>query len=215
MRIIYFDISSHGQDSVNQLIKHLPERLVKRNNKFHRVQDRLRNLIGLLLFRNLYKLEFGDNPNLELLNSTKLGRPYMPGHTFDFNISHSGKFVVCVLSPANKVGIDIEACKKVPLEDFQNTMNDVQWGTIHRSADPFTTFFKYWCMKESVIKADGRGLSIPLTELVIDQDQVEYDNNHWFLKSFELPDDHVGCLASSSLIHTAELESVKFEDFLN
>ncbi|MDR2383938.1 MAG: 4'-phosphopantetheinyl transferase superfamily protein [Prevotellaceae bacterium] len=35
------------------------------------------------------------------------------------------------------------------------------------TTNPFFTFYDYWTIKESVIKAEGRGLSIPLKNIFV------------------------------------------------
>jgi len=148
------------------------------------------------------------------LNYYEHKKPCLATICYDFNISDSEDYEVCILSPDSRVGIDIECRQKVDLNDFARTMNQQQWNEIHQSEDSHDTFFKYWTMKESVIKADGRGLSIPLTDIIFDNNKVSYDGMLWYLYPFKIDSNHNGCAASSHKINDLQLVEVHWKDFL-
>ncbi|GJM30423.1 MAG: 4'-phosphopantetheinyl transferase [Cyclobacteriaceae bacterium] len=197
----------------NRLSGLLPAGSIAKLNRLHRFQDRLRSLFGLLLLSRSWYTCFKHQLNFEEINSTNLNRPHLPGSKADFNIAHSGNYVVCALSRTNRVGVDVEQIRDVDLNDFTRTMNPEQWADIHNSQSPVNTFFQYWTMKESVIKADGRGLSIPLTELVFNHRRVHYDNRIWYLYPLRLDTNYSGCLASSEKIDRLETVEVRWEEF--
>lgn len=196
------------------LKRRIPSSFINKNDRFHKFQDRQRNIFGLLLLMRSWHNLFDESLNLENIKTSKFNRPYLPDSNADFNISHSGDFVVCVLSADSRVGIDIEQMKDVDLKDFTRTMSSDQWTEIHTSHNPLDTFFKYWSMKESVIKADGRGLSIPLTEIILDQNEVSYDGNLWHLYPFKIDANHNGCVASNKEINDLQLVKVHWQEFL-
>jgi len=203
MLISYLSIDVQITNANFEALKRLiPGRFITKNDRFHKFQDRQRNLFGLLLLMRSWHNLFDESLNLENIETSKFNRPYLPDSNTDFNISHSGDFVVCVLSADSRVGIDIEQKKDADLQDFTRTMSSGQWTEIHTSNIPLDTFFKYWSMKESVIKADGRGLSIPLTEIILDQDKVSYDGNLWHLYPFKIDANHNGCVASNNKLMT-------------
>lgn len=215
MLISYLSIDVQITNANFEALKRLiPGSFITKNDRFHKFQDRQRNLFGLLLLMRSWHNLFDESLNLENIKTSKFNRPYLPNSPVDFNISHSGDFVVCVLSADSRVGIDIEQKKKVDLNDFARTMNSDQWTEIHTSNNPLDTFFKYWSMKESVIKADGRGLSIPLTEIILDQDRVSYDGNLWHLYPFKIDANHNGCVASNNEINDLQLVKVHWKEFL-
>ena len=191
-----------------------PKNFIARNDRFHRQIDRLRNLFGLLLLIRSWQTHFNEIPDLELIQTSSHNRPYLADSPADFNISHSGDYVVCILSPDSRVGIDVEYRKKVDFQDFSRTMNDRQWSEIKGSGTPFDRFFEYWCMKESVIKADGRGLSIPLTDIIFEDQKVVYDGTVWHLTPFKIDANHPGCVASNHKVNDLHLQEVHWKEFL-
>ncbi len=102
-------------------------------------------------------------------------RPYI-NDIIDFNIYHSGNYVVCAIGQDLKHGIDIEKVQDIDFKNFKKVMTDMQWQDIIRSKSPGSAFFKYWTIKESVIKTDSRGLSIPLLDIHVENNKVIYDN---------------------------------------
>ena len=193
------------------LLQQLPEKLRQKNLKYRKYPDRLRNLFGLLISKR--QLTRFDNQEFDLnqLERTPFNRPYLPKRALDFNISHAGEYVVGVFTEKAKVGIDIELKRQVDFKDFKRTMNQDQWRVIYESDDPFRTFYQFWCMKESVIKADGRGLSIPLTEIILNQKTITCPGSSWHIEPFQLDEDHLGCVASDQLIDKVELKPVDWE----
>jgi 4'-phosphopantetheinyl transferase len=160
----------------------------------------------------MWKQYFKKSLDLELLETTTFNRPYLPNSKADFNISHAGKFVICALGSDMKLGIDIEDRKEVDFNDFTRTMNSPQWDQILTSEDPYSKFFEYWSIKESAIKADGRGLSIPLTEITINSGTVSYADKAWHIKSFKLDPEHFGCLACNQRISDFNIERVQWNN---
>jgi len=215
MIISYLNIDVQITPSEFEILKHLvPKNFIERNDRYHKQIDRRRNLFGILLLTKAWQNHFGEILDLTMIQTSSHNRPYHIDSLVDFNISHSGDYVVCILSPDSRVGIDIEHRRKVNLADFSQTMNNHQWTEIQGSDNPFDTFFEYWCIKESVIKADGRGLSIPLTDINFKDQRVIYDGNTWHLSPFKIDQSHPGCVASNCKINDLHLQKVYWKEFL-
>ncbi|MBX0293005.1 4'-phosphopantetheinyl transferase superfamily protein [Hymenobacter sp. HSC-4F20] len=164
--------------------------------KFQRWQDVQACLYGkLLLLKGLE--QFGIAPDLEKLQYTAYSRPYID-KSIDFNISHSGCYVTCVLSDSAKVGIDIEQVNSIPIEDFACYMLPEEWEKITRASNKYYEFYEYWTRKESIIKADGRGLSIPLEEIVVSGNRAVVENATWYLKKIKLVDEYIVHVAADA-----------------
>jgi 4'-phosphopantetheinyl transferase len=171
----------------------LPAPLRDKHFRFRRWRDKAANLFSqILLVRGLEKFGF-DHNFLEQLNYSEYGRPHLPG-LIDFNISHSGDYILCAIGKEIRVGIDIEEIKAVDFSEFETLMTPGQWQIIRNSDNPLKAFFKFWAIKESIIKADGRGLSVPLNEIVING-QTAYYEKKWHLKELEFDENYCSSLA--------------------
>ncbi|MCP3660220.1 MAG: 4'-phosphopantetheinyl transferase superfamily protein [Bacteroidetes bacterium] len=131
--------------------------------RFKRWEDFQRGLISDVLIRSIIcrKLNI-RNFDIEF-RLNKHGKPYLKDNNFYFNISHSGEWVICVIDKRNIVGIDIEEVKKVDLNIIHQVFhpNEVDmFNNFDTSVEKKDLFFDIWTIKESYIKANGRGLSI-------------------------------------------------------
>ena len=151
--------------SFQALLGRLPGVMQQKILRFRRWQDAYGSLLGKLLLQTAMK-KAGLPGDLNGLLVSAYGRPYWAAGP-DFNISHSGTRVACVLSLQGRVGIDLELCADLSIGDFQSQFTAAEWATITGSETPLLTFYRYWTAKESLIKADGRGLQIPLDGIEI------------------------------------------------
>lgn len=123
------------------------------------------------------------------------GRPFT-NKNIDFNVSHSGNQVICAASKSCRLGIDIEKKRAIGFENFLETMSSDQWKYIDEAKSPGDEFFRLWALKESVIKADGRGLSIPLSDLETNFQTLSYQGQEWFLTELFIHTDYTCYLAT-------------------
>jgi 4'-phosphopantetheinyl transferase len=175
-------------------LSQMPQKTQMKVSRFFRWQDRQASLFGrLLLQEGLKRLGF-RNGVLEQIRENQYGRPYFEGNT-DFNISHSGQIVVCSLIEGGRTGIDVEAVREIDFASLGRYMTAEEWRNINRSKDRLREFFRIWTRKESLIKADGRGLSIPLEDIGTISDAVEYGGMRWHLTDLPIDENHPCCLA--------------------
>ncbi|WP_078393739.1 4'-phosphopantetheinyl transferase family protein [Shouchella patagoniensis] len=141
------------------------EKILKYRNKL----DAMRSLYADLLIRHLISKSFSiKNKDIELVVN-KYGKPYFKKHDFNFNLSHSGFWIVCVIG-SNSIGIDVEEVKDINL-NIAKVFSKEEYDflrLIKGKKERISTFFKLWTLKESVVKALGKGLSIPLDSFSID-----------------------------------------------
>lgn len=81
-----------------------------------------------------------------------------------FSLSHSGYRVMCVISTA-PVGCDVELVKDRNMNIARRFFTEEEYADIMEQPDDSAKadrFFRYWTLKESFIKCDGRGLGMPL-----------------------------------------------------
>jgi 4'-phosphopantetheinyl transferase len=150
---------------IQSLVDRLPAALGQKAMTYRRWQDVYGSLFGRHLLRMALQ-KAGCPGDLSELQVTSYGRPYLENGP-DFNISHSGNRVVCILSRQGRVGIDLEETAPLDFSDFKMQFTATEWAAITGASVPLLAFYHYWTAKESLIKADGRGLGIALDSLEI------------------------------------------------
>ena len=156
----------------------LPAALQPKILRYRRWEDAHAALLGKLLLLVALK-EIGSTATLDQLLYTPYDKPFFPMGP-NFNISHSGNRVICGLTTTGRIGVDIEWVKPLSFDDFQTQFTPAEWQAIRGAPDPVAAFYRFWTAKESLIKADGRGLGIPLLELdVTEYRPITLDGASW------------------------------------
>lgn len=88
------------------------------------------------------------------------GRPELPGLGLHASVTHSGFLVGVALTRLGPVGLDVEAIRQIDVPAVQaSVLND------NEDAVDVRSFLRYWTRKESVVKATGDGVLVPLTDV--------------------------------------------------
>lgn len=201
-QILYAYISEENHDYLMQ--RHLNEFPDEFKNKvlaYKKWQDSQLSLLGrLLLNHGLQRM--GIKHEKKNLNYTLYNKPFLDDITTKFNISHSGEMAVCVLSDQNDVGIDVEIIHNINIQDFESQMTKKEWQNILLVEDENQAFFDYWTQKEAVIKANGKGLSIPLKSFEVTNQRTKINDETFFLKEIFLDEKYKCHLAFKDKIDT-------------
>ena len=136
-------------------------------------------------------------------------RPYFKG-SVDFNISHSGNYVICAISSTNRIGIDIEEIKEIPLVDFDSLFSKEELQRIYQVKNDFIPFYTLWTQKEAYLKAIGTGLNVPLNEVIVNQGKISHNHEEWFLHELKLDVDYICHLSTDSQNPEIQIEKVDF-----
>jgi 4'-phosphopantetheinyl transferase len=212
LKLLYSRIEDRiSQTSFIKLLNTLPGDLVGSIIKYRNWEDQHTSLIGKLLLIEGLKSIGIKKPNLSLLKYTSFNRPYF-NYEIDFNISHSGRSVICAISNEFVVGIDIEEIKPIRINDFDDLWTNQEFHFIMNSSDRYYTFYKYWTRKEAVLKANGQGLNIALSSFDVTNNIVAVDLNTWYINELRVANENVVIhLASSTQVHIKnEIEKVCF-----
>ncbi len=192
----------------------LPPYLYKKYNSLRYQKDRYGSLSGkLLLLYGLHQL--GETGNrLWQLAYNAYGRPFLPGR-IDFNISHSHHIAVCAISENHRVGVDIERIAPANLDDLSEIMTPEQWNAIRQADEPLKEFYRLWAVRESIAKADGRGLSMPAESIVIHKRQGAYYTHDWKLTALGINEDYAAYLATDTQPDCICLKEITMETAFN
>lgn len=106
--------------------------------------DQIRSMASSYLMNSLSKEPL-------LFNDT--GKPFFKDGPF-FNVSHSGKYIVMVVSD-KEIGVDIEENIDKDMSSLNRIFNETESKLLKEHTD----FYYLWCAKESLIKCMGSSIN--------------------------------------------------------
>ena len=204
--ILYYKVSQERINSSQlsaQIALWMEEIPLNKQNsikKLHKQNDQLLSLIGLQLLK-IAMPEFCETAfSLNQVQFHMHEKPFW-GEKIDFNISHSGDIVCCVISDTSKVGIDIELQRKVKpatINKFLNESNNSHQDNTDKNNS--LTFFKIWTKNEAIIKAANHGSIFNMSEIKHEEHGGYYQDKFWFSYPIEIVSNdnkeytcHVAC----------------------
>lgn len=117
-----------------------------------------------LLKRAVFE-EYSINTDELTIEKGEHGKPYFSEREdIFFNISHSGDYVAAAVWDT-PIGIDIQIVRPVKEGLIRKLCNDTEKSFIEKSEDKDKAFVTLWALKESYIKAIGKGMSFPMKEV--------------------------------------------------
>jgi 4'-phosphopantetheinyl transferase len=157
-------LSCKGQ--TERLMRYLCPSERQRASRFHYRADYERYVAA----RAALRLQLGDfldrDPNSLTFKYTSQDKPYLEDCAIEFNVSHSGDWVLFAFSRSGEIGVDIEHIRPIP--DMANVARQnfaepefASWEALP-DRERIAAFYRCWTRKESFIKAIGQGLSYPL-----------------------------------------------------
>lgn len=180
------------------LAKVPPEAARKALSYFHS-NDCQRHLIGELLARYALRQVTGLEHPLPFTIGDK-GKPHpQEFNGIYFNVSHSGHWVVVATSIAD-VGVDVERMRKVPEGVAYRYFSEPEKQMLDSAENEFQKahiFFTLWTLKESFLKAIGKGLTKSLSSFTILRSSEggyelaqDAETNGFYLKAYPFEDGY-------------------------
>jgi len=188
-------------------------------------------IAGRLLIRKTLS-EYLHIPYNELkLSRTEKGKPFVTNDLADdshlgfyFNVSHQGNYAVLAAESHMQVGVDvmqIELRSAGNGEKFLETMvrqfTSSEWAIIKEPAhlnDRLARFYRFWCLKESYVKALGVGVGFDLQRISFTPHTLQLRQGHvardthisvdgiaqpeWTFEETMLDQDHIAAVALST-----------------
>ncbi len=156
--------------------------------KYRRWEDAQLSILGRLLLRYGLKLyNFTDSEEIEY---NEYNKPFLKNTELKFNISHSGDIVVCAITDACDIGVDIELIENIDVADFKFQMTENEWERVMTSSNSKSEFYNYWTQKEATLKAQGMGLSIPLLSFEVTDNSSEIRNEQFYLEEVVIEENY-------------------------
>ena len=149
--------------TVEKLAKLLSQEEKSKVERFHFQRDRDRYILGRGLLRILLGHYLARDPQSLIFVYSDRGKPLLKGETLQFNISHSGDFIVYGVSRDRPIGVDIEQIRPLPdaVKLAERFFCQAEWEKI-KDLPSFSTsraFFTAWTRKEAFLKATGEGIA--------------------------------------------------------
>ena len=142
-----------------------------RAGRFHFERDANRWAAGRSLLRRALGEYLDTAPESLPFETGPWGKPGLRDCPVRFNVSHSGACLLLAFAWQHEVGIDVERtrCDFAPEElagqvfsaKEQAWLRDCPPGRRHQA------FLTLWTAKEAYVKATGKGLSFPLSQLTL------------------------------------------------
>lgn len=227
MKIYVMKFSGNIEKSIFQsLLRLIDKHKQERIKRFIRLRNMYSSLLGDLLIRYVIMRNIGIANDKISFSTNEYGKPYLNNYNdFHFNISHSNDWIVCVVDD-KPVGVDIEKIRPINFNIAKQFFSKEEHCDIlaQHQSNRLSYFFSLWALKESYIKATGKGLSLPLnafTLKLLNDNKIKFKPekstqiNESFFKQFNIdPQYRMGVCGSynkfpNSIIHKS------FKNILN
>lgn len=187
----------------------------KKINRFVFKKDKVLSLGAELLLKECLKKHGVMSYQLVISEN---GKPYLKQavdspetSTLYFNLSHSGKRVMCAIAN-REVGCDVEKVGEASLDIAECFFEAEEYEAIlsqpskERQTD---LFYRYWTLKESRLKAEGSGIIRGLKNCPVDRKK----NLGYFFKEYDLSDGYkyAVCSRAEHFSETMEWIDLKIE----
>ena len=100
----------------------------------------------------------------------EMGKPYFAECALHFNVSHSGEYLAIAVSEL-PVGVDIQEPKNIKDGMFRKVVHPEEAEFIGENCQQ--DFLRLWVLKESFVKAEGKGLRISLKDYYFEKKNGE------------------------------------------
>lgn len=169
----------------------IPEERRRKVGRYRFEKDRLLSLGASLLMVEGLRRAGIPSERIELCEGA-YGRPALRDGRVCFNLSHSGVWALCAVSDG-AVGCDVEALGHADLRLAARFFHPAEYRDIAAQPTPEAVdarFYRYWTLKESYIKATGKGMSLPLNtfELRCEREIAVFEGGQrrpWHFRTFD------------------------------
>ena len=153
-----------------ELASDLSDEETRRAARFKFARDRDCYVRAHAVLRRLLGRYLGVAPSNVRIVQSSAGKPRLVDNSaLTFNLSHTKTFALFGFSRQGLIGVDVEhARSSVDLLSLAKRFFTASESTLIANAnasDRLRYFFTAWVRKEAVVKAVGRGLSIPLSSV--------------------------------------------------
>lgn len=212
-----------SRQSFDKMMVLVPQETRNRINRFIRWEDAQRTLTAELLVRLVACSRLNlRNTDLVFIKN-QYNKPFLSiAGNLLFNISHSGRWVVAAFSEYVDVGVDVEEIKKTDFGIAKRFFSKDEYRYIMERPEKcrHETFYDLWTLKESYIKAVGKGMyqgldtfSILFTDGNIQLNGMPQDA-HFSFRQYSIDRDYKLSVCAAGSIHHDTLHILTLNDFI-
>ncbi|MBN1759952.1 MAG: 4'-phosphopantetheinyl transferase superfamily protein [Chitinispirillaceae bacterium] len=217
------DVTTMREEEYLLLLDFVTDECRQRAARFIRHEDRYRCVAGEVLARYAVSRFSGQRDASWRTGKNKFGKPYLLESPVHFNVSHSGKWVLCAVDHT-EIGVDVEVRRRTDpavAERFFSTPERHMLAAVNVPEETRSLFFRLWVLKESYIKAIGRGLDCPLDSFACLPDGtdgaaglVRFDDTlpEAAVRWFTLDKEHCGAVCCFHAVEGVEIITVPADD---
>lgn len=129
----------------------------------------LRTILGLYLNKNPSALSFVYSPS---------GKPYLAENELNFNLTHSGDFMLCAVAIERKIGIDLQQEKQYYNRRLALRLLSAQelcQLQLLSDNEQLNYFHQIWVGKEALVKAQGAAWNFSLAKITLPSKDYFYN----------------------------------------
>ena len=126
------------------------------------------------ILADVLKKDYGVENYPQILKD-EYGKPYIENHEVEFNVSHSGEYLAIAVSE-HPVGIDIQGPKVIREGTFRKVVQPQEESLVGKEREK--DFLRLWTLKESFVKAEGKGLRISMKDYFFEKENNQYFVNY-------------------------------------
>src|SRR3990167_6193416 len=177
----------------------------KRADRFYAPLHQKRFIAAHAALRQILGQYMQTAPNDIVFDYTKHQKPFLsinPSH-LAFNLAHSESLAVCAITLNHAIGIDIEKIKtKFPQAVAKRYFSQKENNHLRQQKnkkDKIRAFFDLWSRKEALVKAVGKGLTLPLSSFSVSLDNklevILLEQQSWYVMPLDIHSDYKASLA--------------------
>ncbi|WP_202080472.1 4'-phosphopantetheinyl transferase superfamily protein [Caldalkalibacillus salinus] len=211
----------------------LPKETQERILRYYKEEDAARTFVGHVLIRKILSHKLQKPIQDILFTENEYGKPLLAHHPdVHFNLSHAKDWVVGAVDHF-PVGIDVEYIRQTDMAVAQRFFTTRENELLFQLSKPerLALFFDIWTLKESYIKAIGKGLSLPLdsftvlkkgNNIIFEPESREEGNtatlwrsqnsNKYHFKQYSLHDDYTLSVCATHLQWPGELQYMSINE---
>jgi phosphopantetheinyl transferase len=201
-----------GQQNQNQLLSLLSPDELQQMQRYRKPKDQLRFLYARANLRQLLAHKLGCQIADIDFNVGEHGKLLL-SENINFNLAHSGDWVLIILDEQRQVGVDVEFVKRRLnfMELAARFFHPREFADLQALPEQLQreSFFFTWVCKEAVIKCDGRGLALGLENFAVNVDPrkaaalLEMPDGlcqlrDWYLRAWQCAPDYYCSEAAAS-----------------